>query len=69
MMKTEETEVNITIWGENFVWISIISLREVLGVVATTFVKSIVSGRNLGMRYIFKFSWTLLNDASPQIKD
>lgn len=35
---------------------------------ATTFVKSIVSGRNLGMRYIFKFSWTLLNDASPQIK-
>ena len=36
---------------------------------AATFVKAIVSGRNLGIRYIFKFSWTLLNDASPQIKD
>lgn len=65
MMKTEETEFNITIWGENFVWILLISLREVLEAVVANF----VSGRNLGIGHIFKFSWTLLNDASPQIKD
>lgn len=66
---TEETKAHRLILGESFVWKSIDSeLERDLRVVATVSLKDIVSGRNLSIKEIYMFSWTLVKHASSKFK-